>query len=222
MKFAMNSSLIIGTLDGANIEIGDAIGRENVFFFGAKVDEVENIRLNKANKGNNIHSISTRLHRIFKAIRDGFFGPNEYDCIIDSIMTKDHYLCGYDFDDYIDAQKRVDIAYQDKDKWIKMCITSSANMGYFNSDRTISEYAEQIWDVHPCPLPPVIEGNDNIAVVSKTSSIKSGSQTVGSLRRHHQGSLVKNNDANNTFIQPDSGSAINEDNNEDGGIPIEL
>ncbi|OHT05959.1 glycogen phosphorylase [Tritrichomonas foetus] len=218
MKFAFNSSLIVGTWDGANIEIGDAIGNENVFFFGTKVEDVDDIRAGKGRK------ISHRLSRIFTAIQSGMFGENEYDVIIDSISGKDHYLCGQDFDMFIDIQKKVDEAYQDKDSWIKKCITSTANMGFFSSDRTISEYAEQIWDVHPCPLPRVVEGANGQAVVRQTKG-KPGSQTVGSLRRHHQGSLVKDDvipAAREAPQRSTAGSKNSREDGEDGGIPIEL
>nr|AAO86575.1 glycogen phosphorylase [Tritrichomonas foetus] len=177
MKFAFNSSLIVGTWDGANIEIGDAIGNENVFFFGTKVENVDRIRA-----GDGRH-ISEKLTRVFDAIRNGMFGDNEYQCVIDSIYNGDHYLCGQDFDMFVEIQDKVDRAYQDKEKWTKMGITSTANMAFFSSDRTIDEYAKQIWDVHPCPLPAASNDDDPSTPSAPLP------QQVGSLRRHNLGSM---------------------------------
>ena len=177
MKFAFNASLIVGTWDGANIEIGEAIGNENVFFFGTKVEDVDRIRA-----GDGRH-ISDKLNRVFDAIKNGMFGDaNDYQCVIDSINNGDHYLCGQDFDMFVDIQDKVDRAYKDKQKWIKMGITSTANMAFFSSDRTIDEYAREIWDVHPCPLPQATDDDSQTAAPAPV-------QQVGSLRRHNVGSM---------------------------------
>lgn len=215
MKFAFNSSLIVGTWDGANIEIGEAIGNENVFFFGTKVDDVEKIRAGDGRK------ISKKLNRVFKVIRDGMFGDgSDYQIIIDSIVGKDHYLCGQDFDAFIEIQQKVDEAYQDKENWTKMGILSTANMGPFSSDRTIHEYATQIWHATPCPLPRVVLGPDNTPVL-QSSSDPEEHQKVGSLRRHHQGSLPNGAQGVVRHLPPIQKSDENDDES-DGGIPIGL
>jgi starch phosphorylase len=185
MKFAFNSSLIVGTWDGANIEIGEAAGEENVFFFGAKADEVDAIRAGAATR-----PINPRLKRVFDAIKGGMFGdPNEYGCIWSSVEGKDQYLVNGDFQAYLDIQAAVDLAYTDKDAWIRKCIIQTANMGRFSSDRTINEYAEQIWGIVPHPLPePQISGPDGEefspppVIMPKVGS----ADRIGSASRRHQ------------------------------------
>ena len=177
MKFAFNSSLIIGTWDGANIEIGEDIGEENVFFFGAKAEEIDHIRATQADR-----PMNPKLQRVIDTISAGTFGDsiqNDYQCIIKSLVERDHYLCAYDFESYLQAQDRIDIAYKDQTTWTKMGITSTANMGRFSSDRTINEYAEQIWGIKPCQLPPAVAEND-----PALAPVPLPQPGVGSLRRH--------------------------------------
>ena len=171
MKFAFNSSLIVGTYDGANIEIGDAIGNENVFFFGAKAEEVDHLRATASQR-----TVNPKLQEVIKLIRTGIFGnPEDYECIIYPIEHDDNYLVNYDFKSYIQCQERVDQAYKDQKQWVTMCMKSTANMGRFSSDRTILEYAEQIWDIKPHMLPPYIPPTPNFQV---------STNSIGSLRRH--------------------------------------
>lgn len=228
MKFAFNSSLIVGTWDGANIEIGEEIGNENVFFFGTKVEDVDKIR---AGQGRNI---SKKLDDVFDAIKNGMFGENEYQCVIDSIYNGDHYLCGQDFDMFIEVQERVDRAYMDKEKWTKMGITSTANMAKFSSDRTISEYAKDIWDVHACPLPQATPDEEDGNYPKNAQPVQ---QQVGSLRRHNIGSIHEHQSGGvpmkggfgslprggNPAIPAISKPAQQQqdDSSDDGGIPIE-
>ena len=179
MKFAFNSSLIIGTWDGANIEIGDAIGNENVFFFGAKAEQVDDLKATAMQR-----PINPMLKRVFQCIRSGLFGdPTEYECLLYPIEHGDNYLLNYDFPLYIEAQKKVDVAYKDHNKWVKMCMTSTANMGRFSSDRTIAEYAKEIWDIKEYPL-PLIEPEGNYIPQTATP----GPGSIGSLRRHQMAS----------------------------------
>ncbi|KAH0792516.1 glycogen phosphorylase [Histomonas meleagridis] len=226
MKFAFNASLIVGTYDGANIEIGNEIGNENVYFFGTKVERVEEIRNNNKNGRKNI---SPRLKRVFDAIKNGMFGINEYDCIINSVEGSDFYLCGEDFDAFVEIQKVVDNDYKDKENWVKKTITSTANMQYFSSDRTIQEYAEQIWDIKPCPIPTIEveedQGTPNVVIAPppKVGSIKQ--QTVGSLRRHHMGSLPPEDfsaiPTAHKYPKPPTAPPAQDDSDE-GEIAIEL
>jgi starch phosphorylase len=186
MKFAFNSSLIVGTWDGANIEIGEDIGEENVFFFGAKADEIDHIRETQSTR-----PMPPRLQRVIDTISSGLFGnsvENDYQCIIKSLIERDHYLCAYDFDSYLDAQARIDVAYQDVMTWTKMGITSTAKMGRFSSDRTITEYAEQIWGIKPCQLPPAVSENE-----PSLAPIPPPQPGVGSLRRHSATGSLGNN-----------------------------
>jgi len=144
MKFALNGGLIIGTLDGANIEIKDSIGPENMFVFGLNTEQIA-----KARQQN--HSVfqvkDPRLGEAIDAIRKGLFGdPNIFTELCDALKpAHDFYLVGDDFAGYMEAHQRIFAAYQDKSKWAKMSILSTAGMGKFSSDRSITEYAQKIW-----------------------------------------------------------------------------
>jgi starch phosphorylase len=178
MKFAFNSSIIVGTRDGANIEIGEAGGEENVFFFGALADQVDELRRTASQRG-----LNPRLQRVFDAIKSGVFGDaREYECIWQSVENGDHYLVNYDFEDYLRAQRQVDQAYGDSGEWVKKCITVMANMGKFSSDRTITEYANEIWHIKPYPLGTVSEDG---AIVQRANVAE-----VGSLRRHQHAAML--------------------------------
>jgi starch phosphorylase len=176
MKFAFNSSLIVRTWDGANIEIGEAAGGGNVFFFGAKADEVDGLRATASER-----ALNPRLKRVFDTIKSGLFGdPNEYQCIWQSVEGRNHYLVNVDFQAYLDIQAAVDLAYTDKDAWVTKGITQTANMGRFSSDRIISEYAEQIWRITPHPV-PVPEEEAEVAPPRAQSA-----ERIGSATRRHQ------------------------------------
>jgi len=195
MKFAFNAGLIIGTWDGANIEIGHEIGNENVFFFGAKVEEVDRLRATAKTR-----PINPKLARVFQSIRSGLFGDaSTYDCLMNPIEHGDHYLVSVDFDDYLLAQERVDQAYLDTDRWVKMCLTSTANMGAFSSDRTINEYAQQIWKIQQTPLPLMNFDEAGLPIPSNST----GNETIGSVGRRHfggsVGSLGKNSPSQGSF-----------------------
>eukprot|EP00742_Colponemidia_sp_Colp-10_P003889 GILJ01004142.1.p1 GENE.GILJ01004142.1~~GILJ01004142.1.p1 ORF type:complete len:944 (-),score=189.07 GILJ01004142.1:272-3103(-) len=153
MKFAMNGGLIIGTMDGANVEIAKEAGEENLFIFGARAHEVDSLR-NKMRVGGDKYT-GNRLKQIFAMMTSGQFGdPKEMREIVDSLSNgRDHYLVCHDFYAYIEAQDRVDAEFPNKTLWAKKSITVTANMGKFSSDRTIHEYAQQIWDAQPCPRP---------------------------------------------------------------------
>jgi starch phosphorylase len=179
MKFAFNSSLIVGTWDGANIEIGEAAGTENVFFFGAKADQVEGLRATAGQR-----ALNPRLSAVFEAIKGGTFGdPQEYECIWKSVENGDHYLVNVDFQEYIEAQLQVDAEYRDQVQCLNKCIIQTANMGRFSSDRTITEYAEQIWGISPYPLPSV---ETQISVSEPPARTGSAEGRIGSWTRRHQ------------------------------------
>ncbi|XP_051143319.1 alpha-glucan phosphorylase, H isozyme [Andrographis paniculata] len=156
MKFALNGCLIIGTLDGANVEIREEIGDANFFLFGATADEVPRLRKDREDGK---FKADPRFGEAKKMIRSGAFGTYDYNPLLDSLEGNsgygrgDYFLVGYDFASYMDAQDRVDKAYKDRKSWIKMSILSSAGSGKFSSDRTIAQYANEIWNIHPSPLP---------------------------------------------------------------------
>lgn len=156
MKFALNGCLIIGTLDGANVEIREEVGEDNFFLFGATADEVPQLRKDREN---GLFKPDPRFEEAKQFIRSGAFGSYDYNPLLDSLEGNsgygrgDYFLVGHDFASYMDAQAKVDEAYKDKKKWLKMSILSTAGSGKFSSDRTIGQYAKEIWNIENCPLP---------------------------------------------------------------------
>lgn len=150
MKFALNGALTVGTLDGANIEIKDAVGAENIFIFGLNDREVAERKRRGYNPWDAYHA-NTELRGVLEAIRDGFFSPNDperFRPIFDSLLyTGDPYMLLADFSSYMECQERVDACYRDVTEWTRRSIQNVAKMGYFSSDRTIREYAADIWNV---------------------------------------------------------------------------
>ncbi|KAG0484120.1 hypothetical protein HPP92_012204 [Vanilla planifolia] len=156
MKFALNGCLIIGTLDGANVEIREEIGEDNFFLFGAKADNVPRLRKEREN---GLFKPDARFEEAKHFIRSGAFGSYDYGPLLDSLEGNcgygrgDYFLVGHDFPSYMDAQDQVDEAYKDQKRWLKMSILSTAGCGKFSSDRTIAQYAKEIWGINPCPVP---------------------------------------------------------------------
>ncbi len=150
MKFALNGALTIGTMDGANIEIHDAVGEENIFIFGMRVAEVEALRASGYRPQEFIER-SPRLRRAIELIRCGFFSQEEPDVfqpIVDSFQW-DPYMVAADFDAYWDCQQGIDDAFRKPANWDRRAIINAARMGYFSSDRSIREYADMIWELKP-------------------------------------------------------------------------
>ncbi|CAM1511291.1 Fc.00g088040.m01.CDS01 [Cosmosporella sp. VM-42] len=148
MKFVLNGGLIIGTCDGANIEITREIGENNIFLFGNLAEDVEDLR-HAHNYGT--HTIDPELEIVFKEIEKGTFGtPHDFGAMIAAVRDHgDYYLVSDDFHSYIETHHLVDEAYRNQEEWIKKSIISVARMGFFSSDRCINEYAEAIWNVEP-------------------------------------------------------------------------
>jgi starch phosphorylase len=149
MKFMMNGALTIGTLDGANIEIAQQVGDENIFIFGLKANEVESLKQNGYHPDHYIQK-SPMLKEIFKLIQSGFFSPHDanlFSPIVQALMGHDPYLVCADFDSYCQTQDQVSRMYLNKDEWAKRSIINVAQSGFFSSDRTIREYAKEIWKV---------------------------------------------------------------------------
>ncbi|KAK4674817.1 Non-essential glycogen phosphorylase [Podospora pseudopauciseta] len=148
MKFVLNGGLIIGTCDGANIEITREIGENNIFLFGNLAEDVEDLR-HAHTYGT--HEIDTDLNRVFQEIEKGTFGSTQdFAALISAVRDHgDYYLVSDDFHSYIETQALVDDAYRNQEEWITKCITSVARMGFFSSDRCINEYAEGIWNIEP-------------------------------------------------------------------------
>lgn len=152
MKFALNGALTIGTLDGANIEIMEEVGKENIFIFGLKANEADRLRQSGYNPMD-YYNKNSELKRALDMIQKGSFSPSERDLfkpIIDLLLHQgDHYLLCADFESYVNCQDNVRTAFMDKTAWGKMSILNTANMGKFSTDRTINEYARDIWKVNP-------------------------------------------------------------------------
>eukprot|EP00210_Caulerpa_lentillifera_P003854 g3681.t1 len=150
MKFAMNGCLIVGTMDGANVEIAEEINEENMFIFGHSADEVPELRKQRGK-----YVPDGRFQHVCGLIKRGVFGWEDYfDSLIKSVTgEEDKYLVANDFPQYIEIQDRIDQTYKDKEKWTRMSILSVAGSGKFSSDRTIKEYAEEIWGIEPMPVP---------------------------------------------------------------------
>jgi starch phosphorylase len=151
MKFAMNGALTIGTLDGANIEIRDAVGHENFFLFGLTAEEVERWKA----EGYTPHSIyesNPELREAIDLINSGFFSDGDrglFHPLVESLLTRDDYMLLADYQAYMDCQQRVSDAYSDQNNWTRMSILNSARVGRFSSDRSIREYCRDIWQVRP-------------------------------------------------------------------------
>jgi len=147
MKFMMNGALTIGKLDGANIEIREEVGDDNFFLFGLTEVQVKKLRHHYDPVA--IINQDEDLQRVMNLLECGHFNPFEpgiFDDIISSMKSPhDPWVTIADFRSFVDAQKRVEEAYQDKDRWTKMSIINCANSGKFSSDRTISEYNNELW-----------------------------------------------------------------------------
>ncbi len=153
MKFALNGALTVGTLDGANIEIMEEVGRENIFIFGLTAEEVSGMRQNYNPR--EYFDNDTLLVKTVELIRNGFFSPEEPDIfhgLIDLLLKEDKYFILADFKAYFNCQREVDSLYRDQDAWTKKAILNVARIGKFSSDRTIMEYNRDIWHTEPWPV----------------------------------------------------------------------
>jgi len=148
MKFGLNGALTIGTLDGANVEMCEFLGKENMFIFGMTAAQVEERKHAGGYSAHGDVAASHRLNDVLQAIRGGVFSPDDpsrYVGLVDSLTNYDRFLLCADFDAYWDAQRKVEDTWHDADKWWRMAVLNTARMGWFSSDRTIREYAQDIW-----------------------------------------------------------------------------
>ncbi len=152
MKFMINGAVTIGTMDGANVEINEAVGNENMFIFGMSSDEVRDL-YNKGYDSAKYYSSDYRIKRVIDGMRHGIGGV-KFGAIADNLVLGNHgiadpYMCLADFDSYSKAQKRVNDTYTDKKTFDKMSLMNIANAGFFSADRAVKEYADRIWNVRP-------------------------------------------------------------------------
>jgi len=156
MKLALNGALTIGTLDGANVEILEEVGPENIFIFGMTVEEVEALR-QRGYDPYAIYQADEELRAIVDWVGSNYFTPGEPHGVLSplaaNLMHHDPFFVLADFRAYVDCQQKVDQAFRDKARWARMAILNTARVGKFSSDRTIQEYARDIWKLSPCPVP---------------------------------------------------------------------
>jgi starch phosphorylase len=156
MKLALNGSLTIGTLDGANVEIREEVGDDNIFIFGLTVEQVEELKARGYNPWD-YYQRDEELRAVIDWLGSDYFTPGEHGAFAQvhgSLMHGgDPYLVLADFRSYCEAQARIDAAYRDQAKWARMAILNTARMGKFSSDRTIREYANEIWKLQPAAIP---------------------------------------------------------------------
>jgi starch phosphorylase len=154
MKFSMNGALTIGTLDGANVEILEQVGAENFFLFGLTVEQVMNLKHSGYN-ARHYYDSNPILKEVIDQISFGAFSDGDrrlFQPIVDSILNHDEYMLLADFQSYVDCQEKVSLAYLDQEHWTRMSILNTARMGRFSSDRSVREYARDIWHVEPLDL----------------------------------------------------------------------
>ena len=159
MKFAMNGALTIGTLDGANIEIRDAVGAENFFLFGMPVEEVERHQANGYRPYEHYQS-DEELRACIDAMASGAFSHGDRELfrpVLENLLWSDPYMLLADYRSYVDCQEEVDRAWLDQEQWTRKSILNVARMGHFSSDRSIRDYCRTIWHVAPVPIPDDVE-----------------------------------------------------------------
>jgi starch phosphorylase len=164
MKFSMNGALTIGTLDGANVEIREQVGAENFFLFGLNVDQVMALKQGGYNP-RYYYENNPQLKQVIDQIASGAFSGGDQQLfrpIVDSLLNTDEYLLLADFQSYVDCQEGVSHAYLDQEHWTRMSILNTARMGKFSSDRSVREYARDIWHVEPI----------DVAAISATAPTK--------------------------------------------------
>ena len=149
MKFALNGAMTVGTYDGANIEIREAVGEDNFFLFGLKEDEIQNLR--PTYNPRKIYEESEYIKRILNAINSNIFCekdmPSLFKPIFDELLNRDYFFVLADLEAFNNAMKEAEKEYLNKEEWAKKTIYNVARVGYFSSDRSVEEYAEKIWHV---------------------------------------------------------------------------
>ena len=169
MKFCMNGALTIGTRDGANIEICNETGAENCFMFGLTAEEVQTLHAQGYRPGP-FYEGNPELRAVIDLIREGFFSRGDvtrFRPLIDSLLNWDTYMLLADFQSYLECQARVSRAYDDARLWSRMSILNVARSGFFSSDRTIREYAKEIWKVGPVPIRLLSQRDLNFGIAAQ-------------------------------------------------------
>ena len=212
MKFVMTGSIILGTHDGANIEIADKVGDDHIYFFGRRVEEVQRIREELRNGKRNY--VGSRLKECFDAIYNNRFGNTSFmhDYLNGIINGGDYYLVCHDFYDYLEAQEKIDKDYQNKDEWDRKCVENICHMGFFSSDRSIRDYANDIWNVVAMEVPkPSLTKEQHLISTSNLQLFKPEEKEDEKQNQNQKESQNENeNEDNNEENEDDD----NEDKNE--------
>lgn len=152
MKYMMNGAITLGTLDGANVEIVERVGYENAEIFGLHVEDINELRHENSYNAWNLYNSSYNIRMVIDSLKNCTWSndPNEFKLINNDLMMRnDEFFVLADFDAYVYAQEKVQARYMDKSRWAKTMLVNIAKSGYFSSDRTISEYAKEIWNLKP-------------------------------------------------------------------------
>jgi glycogen phosphorylase len=156
MKFALNGAVTVGTYDGANIEIREQVGEDNFILFGARVEEIERVRAEGSYDPYAVYDSNPSIKRVIDYLLNDALEQGDYQLfrpLVDDLLSGgDRWMVLYDFASYLDAQARSDQLFQDRETWAKMCLMNIANTGIFSSDRTIDQYARDIWNVQPVKI----------------------------------------------------------------------
>jgi starch phosphorylase len=155
MKFAMNGALTIGTLDGANVEIREAVGADNFFLFGMTVEDIQ-WRLAQGYRPYDHYQSDEELRAVIEAIANGAFSNGDrelFKTIVDNLLGSDPYMLLADYRSYVDCQEEVGRVWRDAERWTRSSILNVARMGRFSSDRSIRDYCRDIWHVEPVSIP---------------------------------------------------------------------
>jgi starch phosphorylase len=156
MKFALNGALTIGTLDGANVEIKEEVGDDNIFIFGLTVEELEELRRSGYDSKTYYHG-NAELKRALDQISNGFFSPEDkhlFDPIIHALLHEnDYFMVLADYESYVKEQERVERLFKNQDEWTRKAIINVAKVGKFSSDRTIKDYNDEIWHSEYVTMP---------------------------------------------------------------------
>jgi starch phosphorylase len=153
MKFALNGALTIGTLDGANVEIREAVGRENFFLFGMTAEQAD--RQSRGYSPREIYEREPALREAIDLLASGFFSRGDrslFEPLVGNLLHHDPFMVLADFAAYSEAQQKVEAAWRDRERWTRVSILNVARMGRFSSDRAIQEYSDKIWQTKPVRL----------------------------------------------------------------------
>ena len=155
MKFMLNGALTLGTMDGANVEIVEEVGKENAFIFGLSADQVMEYEKNGNYNPRDVYNNNQDVRQVLTQLVNGFYSPENpelFRALYDALLEKDTYFTLLDFDSYKEAHNKIDAAYRDEEHWARTAMLQTASAGKFSSDRTIEEYAKEMWHLEKVTL----------------------------------------------------------------------